>query len=131
MQIFAFEVILDLGQKFDNRRVTDLSPRILKWELTKQPRGKRPAKIFKARTTFGGNSGIEGGGLTDMTSDSRGFKPDARGLMPNDSEGYQTDPQRERHRHRHRHRRVRFTTPGHGTSTGDSHGSVGRDGEVS
>ncbi|KAK2658566.1 hypothetical protein Ddye_005099 [Dipteronia dyeriana] len=78
--IFAFKVISDLGQEFGTRRVMDLSPRILKWELTKQPRGKKLAKIFKARgslyveedklhipslvpdhNTFGGNSGIEGG----------------------------------------------------------------------
>ncbi|KAK2662486.1 hypothetical protein Ddye_001060 [Dipteronia dyeriana] len=48
-RIFSFEVIPDLGQEFNTRRVTDLSPRILKWELTKQPRGKKLTKIFNAR----------------------------------------------------------------------------------
>ncbi|KAK2634963.1 hypothetical protein Ddye_029755 [Dipteronia dyeriana] len=103
--IFAFEVILALSVKFGTRRVTDMSPRVLKWELSKQPRGKKMTKIFKVRmfarmkpvptpgeteapyykglnegaslyvekdrpqlpppvinqTTFGGNSGAEGG----------------------------------------------------------------------
>ncbi|KAK2640898.1 hypothetical protein Ddye_022661 [Dipteronia dyeriana] len=61
------------------------------------------------QTTFGGNNGTKGGGLTDMTSDSEGSEPAAGGLRLSDSEGYDTDLQRERHRHRHR--RVRFTTP--------------------
>ncbi|KAK2653116.1 hypothetical protein Ddye_012972 [Dipteronia dyeriana] len=74
------------------------------------------------------NNGTKGGGLTNMTSDSEGFEPDAGGLRPSDSERYQTDPQRERHRYMHR--QVRFTTPGHGTSTEDSRGGVGRDGEA-
>ncbi|KAK2658713.1 hypothetical protein Ddye_005246 [Dipteronia dyeriana] len=169
--IFTFEVIPDSGQEFGTRRVTDLSPCILKWELTKQPKGKKLAKIFKAwmfakkelvptpverqapyytginergslyveeekihipppvsdQTEFGGNSGTEGMGLIYRTSDKEGSEHDAGGLRPNDSEGYQTDPQRERHRHR----RVWFTTPKHGTSTGDSRGGVGRDGEKS
>ncbi|KAK2658587.1 hypothetical protein Ddye_005120 [Dipteronia dyeriana] len=47
--IFAYEVIPDLGKEFGAQRVTDLAPRILKWGLTKQPRGKKLAKIFKAR----------------------------------------------------------------------------------
>ncbi|KAK2648711.1 hypothetical protein Ddye_016200 [Dipteronia dyeriana] len=111
--IFVLEVIPDLAKEVGARRATDLTPRILKWELTKQPRGKKLAKIFKARTTLCGISGTEGGGLTDKTIDS---------------EGYETDPQRERHRHRHR--RVWFSTPGHGTSTGDSRGGVRRDREV-
>ncbi|KAK2642032.1 hypothetical protein Ddye_023795 [Dipteronia dyeriana] len=50
--IFAFKVIPDLGQQFSTQRVTDLSPRILKWELTKQPRGKKLAKIFKAMASW-------------------------------------------------------------------------------
>ncbi|KAK2654171.1 hypothetical protein Ddye_014027 [Dipteronia dyeriana] len=61
--IFAFEVNPDLTQDFGTRRVTDLSPLILKWELTKQPRGKKLTKTFKARTTFDENSGTEGGVL--------------------------------------------------------------------
>ncbi|KAK2659144.1 hypothetical protein Ddye_005677 [Dipteronia dyeriana] len=47
--IFAFEVIPKLAKVFETRRVTDLSPRLLKWELTKQPRGKKLEKIFSAR----------------------------------------------------------------------------------
>ncbi|KAK2637767.1 hypothetical protein Ddye_025562 [Dipteronia dyeriana] len=49
VHVFAFEVIPDLAKEFGARRVTDLTPRILKWELTKQPRGKKLAKIFKAK----------------------------------------------------------------------------------
>ncbi|KAK2662390.1 hypothetical protein Ddye_000964 [Dipteronia dyeriana] len=122
----ALLVISDLGKKFGARMVTDLTPRILKWELTKQPRGKKLAKIFKARTTFGGNSDTKGKGLTDRTSDNEGSELASGGLRPSDSEGYETDPQRERHMHMG----VRFTTPGHGTSTGDSRWGVGCDGEV-
>ncbi|KAK2645824.1 hypothetical protein Ddye_021019 [Dipteronia dyeriana] len=164
--VFAFEVIPDLAKEFGAWRVTDLTSCILKWELAKQPRGKKLAKIFKARelvptpaerqapyyaglnegggsmyieddrddmpppvfdqTTFGWNSGTKGGGLTDMTSDSEGSEPAGGGLRPSDSEGYETDYQRERHRHI----RVLFTTPGHFTSTGDSSEGVGRDGEI-
>ncbi|KAK2662289.1 hypothetical protein Ddye_000863 [Dipteronia dyeriana] len=123
--IFAFEVIPNLGQEFSTRRVTDLSPGILMWELTKQPRGNKLAKIFKSRATFGGNSGTEGGGFTDRTSDNEGSDPDAGGLRPSDNEGYQTDP----HRERNRHGRVCFNTPRHATSTGDFLRGVGRDGE--
>ncbi|KAK2652599.1 hypothetical protein Ddye_012455 [Dipteronia dyeriana] len=49
MQIFAFEVIPQLGIDFGIQRVTDLSPRMLKWELTKQSRGKKLDKIFSVR----------------------------------------------------------------------------------
>ncbi|KAK2658168.1 hypothetical protein Ddye_004701 [Dipteronia dyeriana] len=124
--IFALEVIPELAKEVDVRRVTDLTPRIFKWELTKQPKGKKLAKIFKARggtmyieddmddmppevpdqTNLGGISG------TDRTIDSEGSDPAAGGLRPSESEGYQTDPQRERNRHR----RVQF-----------SRGGVGRD----
>ncbi|KAK2653175.1 hypothetical protein Ddye_013031 [Dipteronia dyeriana] len=125
-RIFALEVIPALAKEVCVRRITDLTPRILMWELTKQPRGNKLAKIFKARvpdqTTLGGISG------TDMTIDSEGSEPAARGLRPSDSKGYETEPQRERHRHRHR--RVRFSIPGHGTFIGDPRGGVGRDGEA-
>ncbi|KAK2655349.1 hypothetical protein Ddye_008401 [Dipteronia dyeriana] len=47
--IFAFEVIPQVGEVFGTRRVTDLSPRLLKWELTKQPKGKKLEKIFSAK----------------------------------------------------------------------------------
>ncbi|KAK2656857.1 hypothetical protein Ddye_009909 [Dipteronia dyeriana] len=47
--IFTFEVIPDLGQEFGTRRVKDLFPSILKWELIKQLRGNKLAMIFKAR----------------------------------------------------------------------------------
>ncbi|KAK2641371.1 hypothetical protein Ddye_023134 [Dipteronia dyeriana] len=47
--IFALEVIHELAKEVSVWRVTDLTPRILKWELTKQPKGKKLAKIFKAR----------------------------------------------------------------------------------
>ncbi|KAK2662030.1 hypothetical protein Ddye_000604 [Dipteronia dyeriana] len=118
--IFALEVIPELAKEVGVWMVTDLTPRILKWELTKQPKGKKLAKIFKARMFVlkelvstpaerrapyyaclddGGPCGISG---TDRTIDSEGSKPAAGGLRPSDSEGYQTDPQRERHRHRHR-----------------------------
>ncbi|KAK2652363.1 hypothetical protein Ddye_012219 [Dipteronia dyeriana] len=89
-RIFDLEVIPELAKEVGARRVTDLNPRILKWELTKQQRGKKLAKIFKARTTFGRISGTEGGGLTDRTSDSEGSEPTAGGLRPSDSEGYET-----------------------------------------
>ncbi|KAK2655938.1 hypothetical protein Ddye_008990 [Dipteronia dyeriana] len=142
--IFALEVIPDLTKEVCVQRVTDLTPRILKWELTKQPRGKKLAKIFKARTGGGrrlyveddiddmppkvpDQTTLDGINGTDRTIDSEGSEPAAGGLRPSDSEGYETDPQRERHRYR----RVRFSTPGHGTSVGDSRGGVGRDGEVS
>ncbi|KAK2656435.1 hypothetical protein Ddye_009487 [Dipteronia dyeriana] len=46
--IFTFEVIPDLGLQFGARRVTELSPHMLKWELTKQLRGKKLHKIFSA-----------------------------------------------------------------------------------
>ncbi|KAK2648016.1 hypothetical protein Ddye_015505 [Dipteronia dyeriana] len=47
--IFALEVIPDLAKEVGARMVTDLTPRILKWELTKQPRRKKLVKIFKGR----------------------------------------------------------------------------------
>ncbi|KAK2642256.1 hypothetical protein Ddye_024019 [Dipteronia dyeriana] len=47
--IFAFEVIPQLASDFGTRRVTNLCHRMLKWELTKQPRGKKLDKIFSAR----------------------------------------------------------------------------------
>ncbi|KAK2641994.1 hypothetical protein Ddye_023757 [Dipteronia dyeriana] len=45
----AVLVIPQLGVNFWTRRVTDISPHMLKWELTKQPRGKKLDKIFSAR----------------------------------------------------------------------------------
>ncbi|KAK2652091.1 hypothetical protein Ddye_011947 [Dipteronia dyeriana] len=47
--IFSFEVIPQLGVEFGARRVIVLSPHMLKSELTKQPRGKKLAKIFSSR----------------------------------------------------------------------------------
>ncbi|KAK2646103.1 hypothetical protein Ddye_021298 [Dipteronia dyeriana] len=151
--IFAFEVIPDLGKEFGTRRVTDLSPRILNSNVYEEGTGAHTSKerdtvLYEAKrggslyveedrlqipppvpdqTTFGWNSGTEGGGFTDRTNDNEGSESEARGLRPNDSEGYQTNPRQERHRHR----RVRFTTPGHATSTGDSRGGIGNDEEVS
>ncbi|KAK3224933.1 hypothetical protein Dsin_004795 [Dipteronia sinensis] len=47
--IFAFEVIPELGTQFGTRMEIDLSPRILKWELSKRPRADKLAKIFTLR----------------------------------------------------------------------------------
>ncbi|KAK3212884.1 hypothetical protein Dsin_017590 [Dipteronia sinensis] len=47
--IFAFEVIPELWTQFRTRRDIDLSPRILKWELKKQPRSEKLDKIFTSK----------------------------------------------------------------------------------
>ncbi|KAK2642039.1 hypothetical protein Ddye_023802 [Dipteronia dyeriana] len=47
--IFAFEVIPQLGIDFGAQRVIELSPHMLKWELTKQPRGMKLSKILSAK----------------------------------------------------------------------------------
>ncbi|KAK2656678.1 hypothetical protein Ddye_009730 [Dipteronia dyeriana] len=50
--IYSLSYALLLAKESGGRRVTDLTPRILKWELTKQSRGKKLAKIFKARAPW-------------------------------------------------------------------------------
>lgn len=54
MQIFAFEVIPELRNKnCGTRRGNDLPPpRILKWELTKRPRGDKLDSIFIERVSI-------------------------------------------------------------------------------
>ena len=55
MQIFAFEVIPELGNtKCGTRRLIELPhpPRILKWELNKQPRGEKLDTIFTERVNI-------------------------------------------------------------------------------
>ncbi|KAK3204815.1 hypothetical protein Dsin_018861 [Dipteronia sinensis] len=47
--IFAYEVIPELGTRFGTRREIDLSSRMLKWELNKQPRSDKLDKNFIAR----------------------------------------------------------------------------------
>ncbi|KAK3204721.1 hypothetical protein Dsin_018767 [Dipteronia sinensis] len=47
--IFAFEVIPELGTQFGTRRDIDLSPRILKWELSNGQRSDKLVKIFTSR----------------------------------------------------------------------------------
>ncbi|KAK3225082.1 hypothetical protein Dsin_004944 [Dipteronia sinensis] len=47
--VFTYEVILEFGTRFGTRREIDLSPRMLKWELNKQPRSDKLDKIFIAR----------------------------------------------------------------------------------
>ncbi|KAK3205576.1 hypothetical protein Dsin_019622 [Dipteronia sinensis] len=46
--VFAYEVILELGTRFGTRRRIELSPRMLKWQLQKQPRLDKLDKIFLA-----------------------------------------------------------------------------------
>lgn len=47
MQIFAFEVIPGLvNNDCGTRREIELSPRILKWQLTQRPRGDKLDEIF-------------------------------------------------------------------------------------
>ncbi|KAK2638589.1 hypothetical protein Ddye_026384 [Dipteronia dyeriana] len=108
------DVIPDLAKEFGAQRVTDMTPRILKWELTKQPRGKNMAKIFKARM-FARKELVP----TPVERQTPYY------AWLNEGGAY---PQRERHRHRHRW--VRFTTPGYGTSIEDSRRGIGRDGEA-
>ncbi|KAK2648973.1 hypothetical protein Ddye_016462 [Dipteronia dyeriana] len=97
--IFAFEVIPDLGVEFGTRRVTELSSRMLWWELTKQPKGKKLAKIFSARTTVGGSYGDgsdeEGGG--GRRSDTEAFDPSSPGFSAIDTDRSEPSPRRMLH----------------------------------
>ncbi|KAK2650311.1 hypothetical protein Ddye_017800 [Dipteronia dyeriana] len=127
----CFEVIPQLGIDFGARRITELSPRMLKWELTKQSRGKKLAKIFNARmftrkeivpTAFeavapyfaglseGGSLYIEGNKVhlptvPDQTSSAQGPEKKGEGGKLNETEA--SDP----------------------SARGDSRADVGRDGE--
>ncbi|KAK3230974.1 hypothetical protein Dsin_002855 [Dipteronia sinensis] len=47
--VFAYEVIPELGTQFGTRRRIELSPRMLKWQLHKQPMSDKLDKIFLAR----------------------------------------------------------------------------------
>ncbi|KAK2661853.1 hypothetical protein Ddye_000427 [Dipteronia dyeriana] len=156
--IFAFEVIPQLGVNFGTRS-TYLSPRMLKWELTKQPRGKKLDKIFSARMStrmkivptaaeamapyFAGLS--EGGSpyvqddrvhlptVPDPTTSA--VHPEEEGGGPTTSAGLDFSGMdtggSEPSPRRVRCRKVLFTTSRTGTDTGDSRAGVRLDEEVS
>ncbi|KAK2655723.1 hypothetical protein Ddye_008775 [Dipteronia dyeriana] len=93
--IFAFEVIPQLGIDFGAQRVTELSPRMLKWELTKQPRGKKLAKISVLGPKSGGSLYVEDNTVhlptvLDQTSSAEG--PDEEGEGVRCSEMEASDP---------------------------------------
>ncbi|KAK2656226.1 hypothetical protein Ddye_009278 [Dipteronia dyeriana] len=119
--IFAFEVIPQLGFDFGARRATELSPRMLKWKLTKQPRGKKLAKIFSARKVRRRREEEGGGG---RRSDTKASDPSSPSFSAMDTDGSYPSSGRLRHR------RVRFTTTGPATSRGDSRAAVGHDVEA-
>ncbi|KAK2648493.1 hypothetical protein Ddye_015982 [Dipteronia dyeriana] len=131
--IFAFEVIPQLGIDFGTRRIIELSPRMLKWELTKQPRGKKLAKFFSARMSarkeivptaaeavapyFTGLS--DGGSL--YVQDDMVHPP----IVP-DLTSSADCPEEEGTGGR----KVRFTTTGPGAATRDSRACIGCDEEA-
>ncbi|KAI9182208.1 hypothetical protein LWI28_023143 [Acer negundo] len=135
--IFAFEVIPELGNSgCGKRREIELSPRILKWELSTRPRGEKLNSIFlesmfamvklvptateRAERYFEGIS--QGGSLYDAdlgdipvpVSDPERYTTagtsDTEGpsFEPSDTEGSDSDG---RHIRLARTRRVRFTLP--------------------
>ncbi|KAK2634364.1 hypothetical protein Ddye_029156 [Dipteronia dyeriana] len=100
--------------------------RMLKWELTKQPRGKKLAKILSARTTAGGihGDGTEKEGEGGRCSDTEASDPSGPSFSAMDTD--ESEPSLRRLRHR----RVRFTNPEPGASIGDSCAGVGLDVDV-
>ncbi|KAK2644663.1 hypothetical protein Ddye_019858 [Dipteronia dyeriana] len=86
------DVIPQLGIDFGARRVTEFSPRMLKWELTKQRRGKKQAKIFSART-----SSAEGPDKEDEVrrhSETEASDPSGSGFSVMDTEGSEPSSRR-------------------------------------
>ncbi|KAK3212897.1 hypothetical protein Dsin_017603 [Dipteronia sinensis] len=99
--IFAFEVIPELDTQFEARRDINLSPRILKWELSRRPRVDKLSKIFTSMLLVPDPEHH----MTTETNDIEGSEPEDSGGTPVS------------------HIQVRFETPADRTG-GDSRGGV-------
>ncbi|KAK2638104.1 hypothetical protein Ddye_025899 [Dipteronia dyeriana] len=107
--------------------VTDLCPRMLKWKLMKQPRGKKLDKIFSARDDRVHFHTIPDPTTSAVCPDEKGGGPTTTGgpdFSGMDTGGSSSSPRRVRRR------KVWFTTPGNGTNTGDSSAGVALDREA-
>ncbi|KAI9173814.1 hypothetical protein LWI28_007033 [Acer negundo] len=131
--IFAFEVIPELGNsRCGKRREIELSPQILKWELSTRPRGEKLNSIFIESGVSLYDADV--GDIPVPVSDPEGYTTagtsDTEGpsFEPSDIEGSDSD---DRHIYPARTRQVRFTLPREprtrdDSRTGDnSRGSVG------
>ncbi|KAI9194198.1 hypothetical protein LWI28_003886 [Acer negundo] len=112
-KIFAFEVIPELGNSgCGKQREIELSPRILKWELSTRPRGEKLNSIFLE--SGGSLYDADLGDIPVLVSDPKRYTTagtsDTEGpsFEPSDTEGSDSDG---RHIRLVRTRRVQFTLP--------------------